>query len=214
MTEILSEKSITPKGRGTKERIFETAVELFSKDGFSCVSIRDITSSAGLKESSLYHHFTNKEELLSEIYFYFAENINATRLSETDMTRILNGGSGYDLLNSCLLEFRQVMEQPLMARVWRIVTMEQYRDVKAFEILSIDFHKMRIKYYENIFRMLIKKRLIKTLDPKLLAFEYFYTLIGMLTEYNVLKFYKKKTDVIENLMSEHINFFWNKIKNN
>ena len=100
-----------------------------------------------------------------------------------------------------------------MAMAWRIISMQQYRDDKAFEILSIDFHRMRIKYYENIFRTLVKRRIIKALDPKLLAFEYFYTLIGMLTEYNVLKFLKRKTQVMENLMNEHIEFFWNKIKN-
>lgn len=214
MDSVMPKKSITPKGRETKEKIFETAVELFSKDGFNYVSIRDITSAAGLKESSLYHHYTNKEELINEIYLYFADRINFTRLSETQIQSELNKNDGLELLKKCLQEFRSVMEEPVMSKAWRIISMQQYRDDKAFEILSIDFHKMRVKYYESVFRALIKKKLIKTLDPKLLAYEYFYTLLGMLTEYNVLKFLNRKTNYMDDLMAEHIEFFWNKIKNN
>ncbi|HPN65100.1 MAG TPA: TetR/AcrR family transcriptional regulator [Candidatus Goldiibacteriota bacterium] len=213
MSNTQNNKKITAKGRETKDKIFRTAVELFSKNGFYGVSIRDITSAINIKESSLYHHYLSKEDLINDIYFYFAENIDATRLTDAQIDSILAEHDGHSLLQKCLQEFRGVMEQPLMAMAWRIISMQQYRDDKAFEILSIDFHRMRIKYYENIFRTLVKRRIIKALDPKLLAFEYFYTLIGMLTEYNVLKFLKRKTQVMENLMNEHIEFFWNKIKN-
>ncbi|HNZ28662.1 MAG TPA: TetR/AcrR family transcriptional regulator [Candidatus Goldiibacteriota bacterium] len=207
-------KKITAKGRETKDKIFRTAVELFSKNGINGVSIRDITSAINIKESSLYHHYASKEDLINDIYLYFGDRINFTRLSEAKIQASLEENNGFDLLNRCLQEFRSVMEEPLMSMTWRIISIQQYYDEKAFEILSIDFHKMRVKYYENIFRALIKKRLIKTLDPKLLAYEYFYTLLGILTEYNVLKFSKRKTAQMESLMAEHVEFFWNKIKNN
>lgn len=51
----------------TKERIIETALDLFSKKGFEAVSVRDISGKIGIKESSLYYHFKNKQEIFEVI---------------------------------------------------------------------------------------------------------------------------------------------------
>ena len=47
----------------TKDRILEIALDLFSKRGFSAVSIRDISSTVGIKESTIYYYFTNKQDI-------------------------------------------------------------------------------------------------------------------------------------------------------
>ena len=41
----------------TKERIRYEALNLFSEKGFDTVSVRDIASAVGIKESSLYNHY-------------------------------------------------------------------------------------------------------------------------------------------------------------
>lgn len=51
----------------TKEWIIETALDLFSKKGFEAVSVRDISGKIGIKESSLYYHFKNKQEIFEVI---------------------------------------------------------------------------------------------------------------------------------------------------
>jgi AcrR family transcriptional regulator len=47
----------------TKQAILDTALDLFSKRGYSAVSIRDICSRVGLKESAIYYHFKNKQDI-------------------------------------------------------------------------------------------------------------------------------------------------------
>jgi AcrR family transcriptional regulator len=49
--------------QNTKQIILDTALELFSKRGYSAVSIRDICSRVGLKESAIYYHFKNKQDI-------------------------------------------------------------------------------------------------------------------------------------------------------
>lgn len=46
-----------------KENMINVALELFSKKGYSGVSVRDICGELGLKESALYYHFKNKEDM-------------------------------------------------------------------------------------------------------------------------------------------------------
>ena len=43
----------------TKDRILIEALSLFSVQGFSGVSVRDISKSIGLRESAMYKHYKN-----------------------------------------------------------------------------------------------------------------------------------------------------------
>ena len=49
--------------KDTKERILETALELFLKNGCTGTNIRELTASLGMVKSSLYKHFESKEEI-------------------------------------------------------------------------------------------------------------------------------------------------------
>ncbi len=50
-----------------KDRIFKTAISLFSAKGFRGTSIRDIANEMNISISTIYHYFDNKEGLLIAI---------------------------------------------------------------------------------------------------------------------------------------------------
>lgn len=50
-----------------RRRLFETAMELFGRDGYHGVSIRDIATALGLQPSAIYFHVASKQELLFEL---------------------------------------------------------------------------------------------------------------------------------------------------
>ena len=43
------------------------ALNLFSVKGYDPVSVRDIAYAVGIKESSLYNHFKNKQDIFDSI---------------------------------------------------------------------------------------------------------------------------------------------------
>ncbi|MDD2852601.1 MAG: TetR/AcrR family transcriptional regulator [Desulfuromonadaceae bacterium] len=51
------------KGEATRDRILETAAEIFNRKGFGATSINDLLGATGLKKGSLYFHFSSKEAL-------------------------------------------------------------------------------------------------------------------------------------------------------
>lgn len=57
-----------------KNKILDTATELFAINGFGAVSIQDITDACGIKKSALYYHFEGKEALLEDIFHRFEKN--------------------------------------------------------------------------------------------------------------------------------------------
>lgn len=53
--------------RGTRDRILEVALELFSRQGYEGTSIRDIADRMGMTKAAVYYHFPAKESLLAEL---------------------------------------------------------------------------------------------------------------------------------------------------
>ncbi len=56
-----------PRGAATRERILETAYQLFYERGFARISMDAVAARAGVTKRTLYNHFTSKDELLGEI---------------------------------------------------------------------------------------------------------------------------------------------------
>ena len=51
----------------TKERILETALELFAQNGYLGTSMNDIAGRLGFTKAALYKHYTSKQEILDKI---------------------------------------------------------------------------------------------------------------------------------------------------
>ena len=53
----------TIKGVETQQTILESALELFSKNGYDATSVAEICSQANISKGAFYHHFPSKQEL-------------------------------------------------------------------------------------------------------------------------------------------------------
>jgi AcrR family transcriptional regulator len=55
------------KGDARREQILQTAVDLFSKRGFSGTTTKEIARAAGVSEAMVFRHFASKDELYGAI---------------------------------------------------------------------------------------------------------------------------------------------------
>ena len=104
---------------GSKEYILQTAVTMFSKQGFSGVSMRDLAKAVNMSTSAVYHHFPNKQVLyLDAVHSAFAKQ--ATAFDEVWSTE-LAADEKLGRFVSCLarvlttdVDFRRLMQRELL----------------------------------------------------------------------------------------------------
>ena len=53
--------------RATNDRLYDTAAELFWRQGYGATTTREIATAFGIQQASLYHHIASKEDLLYRI---------------------------------------------------------------------------------------------------------------------------------------------------
>lgn len=64
----------------TRDRILDASERLFAQHGFDAVSLRKITSEAGVNLAAVNYHFGSKDELIGAVIGRYLEPINAERL--------------------------------------------------------------------------------------------------------------------------------------
>ena len=55
-----------PARRGARDRILETAYELFARHGIQAIGVDEIIRRAGVAKATFYHHFPSKDALVLE----------------------------------------------------------------------------------------------------------------------------------------------------
>jgi len=61
-------RSREEEARATRERLVDTALELFSESGYAAVGTEEIVRRAELTRGALYHHFSDKRDLFRAVH--------------------------------------------------------------------------------------------------------------------------------------------------
>jgi AcrR family transcriptional regulator len=201
------------KQNPTKGKILETAIDLFSKSSFSAVSIRNITQAVGIKESTLYYHFTNKDELLDTIFEIFRYEIQKVCPNLEMLDDILASTPLEVFLQQGIHNFKTyICDSPKMNKISRILSTEQFRHPKARSIILDDLYEQNIIFLEVVFSKYIEMGYIHSFPVRLLAVEYQYPVFTMITEYQIMQFDGRDTSAIDTRLQDHVEFFLRKVK--
>ncbi|MDD1763123.1 MAG: TetR/AcrR family transcriptional regulator [Methanobacteriaceae archaeon] len=210
MTNTRSNKVSKP----TKERIFDVSLDLFSQKGFDAVSVREIAREVGIRESSIYNHYKNKEAILTAIMEYFVAELSQSSLNEEVGDELISQGPEV-YFKVGAEKFISQVNTPKMEKIWRLVSIELNHNEKIRNFFKKDLLEVPIDSWENVFRIMIEKKLIKPFDPRMLAYEYFSFGIYLFFEYFVLKYnedYDSFMDLALEKMSKHSEFLLDAIK--
>lgn len=67
---------LTPKAVQTRQRILESALELFAARGYEMTTMRDIAAASGCSLGLAYRYFASKEDLVLELYRWLVAQLD------------------------------------------------------------------------------------------------------------------------------------------
>lgn len=182
--------------KNTKLLILDTALNLFSQKGYSAVSIRDIGNIVGIKESTIYYHFKNKQDIFQELLRIFEEITNEkpkkfndelskiTKVEEEDFIAVGIGILTNYFLNNKILKFI------------RMLMIEQHVNEEVAFLYKQFLFETPLKHNSEVFKVLMQINCFREGDPNYLALEYYspiflifqrYFACGNVTEENLHK---------------------------
>lgn len=198
----------------TKDRILETAVNLFAEKGYNDVSIREITRTVGIKESSLYNHFVNKQQILDEIFDIIRKKYESMTPSEETAAGMLEKLSPEQFLEMGIKSFQLYMGDPLIMKIWRIISIERFWNDRAKEFFVNELMDNPIRYQAAVFGAMMKKGMIKESDPIVLAREFYSYILYIYFRFFELEPERNMANdpEIRKMIADHMVFMGNAMK--
>lgn len=157
----------------TKKMIEEVALELFSKKGYKAVSIRDIGKQVGIKESSIYYHFSNKQAIMDSLLQkidILMEKMKAGFKTEFDKLDTIPETAFCEVAIGLLKNY---LLNPYVYKLLSVLTIEQMSEKKAYEIYQRLVFDLPLLQQEQVFKEMIERGYIKPNNPTVLAHEYY-----------------------------------------
>ena len=156
--------------KGTKERILEAALDMFSQYGFAGTNIRELAGSLGMGKSSMYRHFESKEEiwnaLLDELIAYYEARFG----SPEHLPPVPD--SLEDLVVMTMRMVNLTARDETIVKTRKLLSIEQFRDDRARSLATKHFLTGLTEMFTRLFAGMMDKGLLRRDDPAMLAFAY------------------------------------------
>lgn len=204
MSENMTNKKIT----GTKEKILKASSTLFSAHGFKATSVRKIASEVGIRESALYNHFKNKEE----IFLSVAKEIFTTPFSQNDNDIKESALKGKAFLQKFAMQYKLLTFDKNNENMFRLLMIELFQNKELREQFMSEFHNENIKVLSEAFFIMMQNSLIRSADPMMVAYEFLSTLFYIRLQITLLKFDSNSTTNLSTQFEKHVEFFWESIR--
>ncbi len=158
--------------RNTREVIMQEALNLFAKKGYAAVSMRDIATAVGIRASSIYNHFSGKQELFDALVQ------QANTIKNSLQTVFLNAFSKIEtveeeaFVQTGVFFLTGYLQNPQIAPLLRVLECERFHNEDADRAWRELMIEAPMEHEINIFNMLKSRGIIEDENAQVLASEY------------------------------------------
>ncbi len=155
--------------RDTKNIILRVAIDLFAQKGYSNVSIRELAKQAGIKSSSIYNHFSSKDDIMTMIMEHYQFKSLKFLVADThpdEMEKLIKDKDFDEIMDEIFTPFPSD-EVDMMRKMVRILMIEQFTHKKANEFWTEHIIVKAVNRLKNIFDLLIKYNKIPEINSLL-----------------------------------------------
>jgi len=190
------------KGSDTKKKILKVATALFSKYGYKGASVRKIAGEVGIRESALYNHYKNKEEIFLEV----AKNIFTSpfTFSKEEIKDLALRGKPF--LQKYTTQYKMLTFDKSNENMFRLLMIELMQNKELREQFMLEFHDKNIKILSEGFFIMMQNSLIRSSDPMVISYEFLSTLFYLRLQVTLLRFDAHSTNNLSTQFEKHVDF--------
>ncbi len=195
--------------KSTKEKILDAALNLFAQKGYKGASVRMIAREVGIRESALYNHFKNKEDILDTI----VSTLSSSSLSLISSSKSIEESAlkGKKFLREFATSFKLLSYDDKSEKFFRFMMIELMQNEKIRDIFLNYFLKEHLKILSKAFFIMMQEGIILSSDPMLMAREFLSPLFFYRMQATLLKLDNESSSNTSTLFEKHIDFFWEMI---
>lgn len=196
------------KNNTTKEKILKVSTTLFSELGYRGASVRRIASEVGIRESAIYNHYKNKEEIFLEI----AKEIFSSPFSLSDEEIKDLATRGKPFLQKFTMQYKMLTFDKNSENMFRLLMIELLQNRELREQFISNFHNKNIKVLSEGFFIMMQNNIIRSSDPMMMSYEFLSTLFYIRLQVMLIRFDSLSTNSLSTQFEKHLDFFWESIK--
>lgn len=193
----------------TKDKILIEALSLFSVSGFSGVSVRDIAKAVGIRESAIYKHYKNKQELFDTIVEVSVGRIDS--LQEELISKFNHNVNTKEVFPISIIQeiycniFLFYLTDDVLSKFRRMMTIEHLKDNELNRKFKDMFIEKTLSYQSEVFRNLINEGKVNGTNPDIMAIHFYSPIFMLFFRYDSED---DKIDDALNLIKKHIQEFF------
>ena len=172
----------------TKDKIMDVSIDLFSKYGYDGVSVRQIAREVGIRESSIYNHYSSKQDILKAILNYYVDEMVSDDIPLEQAAMNLDRGFDYFYKAGCDA-FLSKLKEDRMMKITRLFFIESYHNDDVKNFLKEAIINAPVKGWIDLFNLMKAKNIIRRdFDVEQLSESFFYYGMFLLYEHFILNY--------------------------
>ncbi len=172
----------------TKERILQTALDLFAQDGYEAVSVSRIAAALAMTKGALYKHYQSKRDIFDRILARMealdAENAGAYAMPSEIWARMPEAyrhTALADLLRYSEAQLLRWTTDAFSVAFRRMLTLEQYRSPEMRALYQQYLAGGPVDYLTDLFREMMAQGIWKQADSAQLAVDFYAPLFLLMS---------------------------------
>ncbi|BCD68100.1 TetR/AcrR family transcriptional regulator [Nitratiruptor sp. YY09-18] len=197
------------KPNTTKDKILTAAIELMAEGGYSGASMRKIARKVGIRESAIYNHFKNKDEIFQTIMQQLFSNPFEDFFQKKPIEEYAPKGKRY--LYEYAATIKLLTFDPKNEKLFRIILAELLHNKDVRKLFLKYFYDENIKQLSKAFFIMMQNGLIRSADPMLMAQEFFAPFLYWRIDITLLRIDEESTQHLSTIFEKHVDFFWENV---
>ena len=162
----------------TKQEILDTALSLFSVQGYEATSVSQIADAVGIRKASMYSHFASKQEILDalerEVLEQYAERSIFARAdwNDPEFTKNMRDITPDTALQMAMGQISYILHDPQISKSRKMLTIEQFQNTRLSELQTKQNYTDVMRYFTGLISFLVSQGKLTDNDPEIMAAQF------------------------------------------